>query len=466
MKPAITVMQELECHLRRAGITLQQFSEISGINPGTISAMLSGYRQISIHNLDLITEGMGLEQGSLYEIYLEECLRGVPMHWRRLGAFIRRCAELDKLDCLERLVQAVADRLAYMPLLFETAEQFFREGKRAAAALLYQCVAECEKYQHSERLALSRYRLFTIHLGEDQEENLRAAVLFEDYVERLDEGIQLNAVKDLADVYASLHHWDRVQSLAEKLEQKAAIQYHHRVNRKRKEATDKGASRSELFYLLYGYLLKANVCDARQEYERALEYVALYRGGALHGIEVESEEEQRVVKQFQEWGQANAYLYRLMSGEVKVLAEYAEWIAANTPEIVPAMYRILQAANRFELIVDPLLDRFRAHLTYTERSSRLGQYNTQIVADQYVRYLSELSHYYFRTRRYEMGFRRLLEGMGLALRFNHESMMIRCARLFEQFRHEASGEVQEQYKYLFCEVEKSYEKKSVVVDRV
>ncbi|MNO97181.1 hypothetical protein D3C76_888780 [compost metagenome] len=466
MKPATTVRQELESYLRRAGITLQHFSDNSGINPGTISAMLSGYRQISIHNLDLITDGMGLEQGSLYEIYLEECLRGVPMHWRRLGPFIQRCAELNKLDCLGRLVQAVADRLSYMPLLFETAEQFFREGKRAAAALLYQCVAECEKYQHSERLALSRYRLFTIRLGEDQQENLRAAVLFEDYVDRLDEGIQLDAVKDLADVYASLHHWDRVQSLAEKLEQKAAIQYQHRVNRRRKEAMDEGASRPELFYLLYAYLLKANVCDARQEYERALEYVSLYRGGALHGNGVESEDERRVVEQFQEWGRANAYLYRLMSGEVQVLGEYAECVAANAQEIVPAMYRILQATNRFELNVDHLLDRFRTHLTFKERSSRFGKYNAQIVADQYVRYLLELAHYYFRTWRYEMGIRRLFEGMELALRFNHESMLIRCARLFEKYRHEASGEVQEQYKYLFCEVEKSYEKKSVVVDRV
>lgn len=463
MKTATTVRQELEDYLERSGLTLQQFSEITGINPGTISAMLSGYRQISIHNLDLITEGMGLGEGAFYEIYLEECLRGVPLHWRRLGPFIRRCAELDKLDCLQRLVQAVADRLSYMPVLFETAEQFFREGKRAAAALLYQCVAECEKYQHSERLALSRYRLFTIHLGEDQEENLRAAVLFEDYVDRLDEGVQLDAVKDLADVYASLHRWDRVQSLAEKLEQKVAIQYHHRV--KRKEAIDKGASRPELFYLLYAYLLKANVCDARQEYARALEYVAVYIGGALHGIAVNDEEEQRVVEQFQEWGRANAYVYRLMLGEVQVLAEYSEWVAANVQEVVPAMYRILQAANQFELNVDHLLDRFRAHLTYKERPCRFGKYNAQIMADQYVRYLWELAHYYFRTRRYEMGFRPLFEGMELALRFNHESMLIRCARLFEQFRHEASGEVQKKYKNLFCEVEKSYEKKSVAMDR-
>ncbi|EES74477.1 helix-turn-helix domain-containing protein [Paenibacillus sp. MB22_1] len=465
MKPATTVRQELESYLIWSGLTRQQFSEMTGINQGTISAILSGYRQISIHNLDLITEGMGLEEGALYEIYLEECLRGMPLHWRRLGPFIRRCAELNKLGCLKRLVQAVADRLSYMPVLFEMAEQFFREGKRKAAALLYQCVAECEKYQHSERLALSRYRLFTIHLGEDQEENLRAAVLFEDYVDRLDEGVQLDALKDLADVYASLHRWDRVESLAEKLEQKATIQYRHRVNRKRKEAMDKGASRTELFYLLYAYLLRANVCDARQEYARALEYVTLYSGGALHGIDVKDEEEQRVVEQFQEWGRANAYVYRLMSGDIQVLADYTEWVASHVQEVVPAMYRILQAANQFELNVDHLLERFGAHLTYKERSCRFGHYNTQIVADQYVRYLWELAQYEFRTRRVEMGVRQLFEGMELALRFNHESMLIRYARLFEQFRHEASREVQEKYKYLFCEVEKSYEIKSIIVDR-
>ncbi|MGG6313669.1 helix-turn-helix domain-containing protein [Paenibacillus macerans] len=466
MKPATTVRQELEDYLRRTELTLQQFSEISGINPGTISSMLSGQRQISMHNLDLITEGMGLGDGSLYEVYLEDCLFGAPPDWRRMGPFLRRCAELDKLDCLERLVQAVADHLAYMPLLLETAEQFFREGKRRAAAILYNCVAECEKYQHSERLALSRYRLFTIGLGDDQEENLRVAALFEEYVDRLEEGHQLDALKDLADVYASLHRWDRVQSLAEKLEQKAAIQYHHRVKRKRKEV-GKGASRPELFYLMYAYLLMANVCDAHQEYARALEYVGLYNGSDSYGIEKWSEEERRIAEQFREWGRANTHLYRLMSGEVRALADYAACLAANAHETVPGMYRILQAANQFQLNVDHLLERFRGQLAYRDRMCRFGKYNSQIVADQYVRYLSELAQYDLYTQRYELGFRHLFESLELALRFNHETMLIHCVRLFEQFRHKASGECQEQYKNLLCEVQKNHEKKrSFVVDHV
>lgn len=467
MKHATTVSQQLEDYLRRTGLTLYQFSELSGINRGTISAILNGRRQISIQNLDRITKGMGMKEGSLYEVYLEDCLLVGPPDWRRLGPFMWRCANLDKLDCLERLVQAVADHLAYMPLLFDTAEQFFRKGKRGAAALLYGCVAECEKYQHSERLAVSRYRLFTIGLGDNQEENLSAAVFFEEFVDRLDEANQLNALKDLADVYASLHRWDRVHSIAEKLEQKATIQYHQHLNRKRKMEDQKRELRPELFYLLYAYLLMANVFDARQEYARALKYVDLYGGGHLQGIGKWGEEERRIVEQFREWGKANAYLYRLMSGEIEVLADYAECIAANVHEIVPAMYRILQAANRFHLNVDDLLNRFQEHLDYKDRISRFGKYNAQIVTDQYVRFLSELAFYYLHTQRYESGFHYLFQSLELALRLNHESMLIDCVRMFEKFRHKASEESQEQYKNLLCEVQRNHEKKrSFAVDGV
>lgn len=464
MEPETTVRQQLKDYLSGAGLTLQQFSDICGINAGTVSAMLRGHRQISTHNLDCLTMGMGLEEGSLYEAYLEDCLLNSPPDWRRVRPYIHRCAELDKLDCLERLVRALADHLAYIPLLFDTAEQLWKEKKMAAAALLYLCVAECEKYQHSERLALSRYRLFKIELGNDQERNLRAAAWFEEYIDRLDESNQLDAIKDLADVYASLHWWDRVQLLAEKLEQKASIQRRHRPKRKREEV-ERGPSRELLFYLLYAYLLMANVCDAHQEYKRALQYVYLYTNVESLGIEPLTEAEQQVVKQFHRWGQGNACLYRLMSGEVEALAGYVEYVAQHTEESIPAMYRILQAANRFGLNVDGLLEHFGASLMFEERDSRLGTYNAQIAVDQYIRYVSELSHYHLRARRYESGFRYLLEGLEMAIRYNHESMLIHCVRLFERFRHGASESRLKKYKKILCEVQTNEEKKFFVAKR-
>lgn len=462
MEPVPKVSQQLKDYLSGAEVTLKQFSDICGINAGTLSAMLSGQRQISMHNLDLLTRGMELAEGSLYEVYLEDCLLGSSLDWRRMGPFILRCAELDKLDCLERLVHALADHLAYIPLLFDTAELLWNEGKLGAAAVLYLCVAQCEKYQHSERLALCRYRLFTMELGNDQESNLRAAAWFEEYVERLDEYYQLAAVKDLADVYASLHRWDRVQFLAEKLEHKSSIQYRHRLKRKHGENVEDRSSREQLFYLLYAYLLMANVCDAHQEYERALQYVNLYSNVELLGIGELDEAEQQVVEQFHQWGKGNACLYRLMSGQIEVLANYAEYIEHHAEERLPAMYRILQAANQFGLNVDHLLERYGTNLLFEERSSSLGNYNAQIVANQYIRYAWELSLYHLGAGRYESGFRHLLEGLELAIRYSHESMLIQCVRLFEQYRQEAAESRREQYKNLLCGVKRDEETKLLV----
>ena len=51
------------------------------------------------------------------------------------------------------------ENITYAPMLFEMAESFYNEKYNATAAL-YECVAESEKFQHSERLALCHYRLF------------------------------------------------------------------------------------------------------------------------------------------------------------------------------------------------------------------------------------------------------------------------------------------------------------------
>ncbi|WP_340007176.1 helix-turn-helix transcriptional regulator [Paenibacillus sp. FSL K6-0276] len=200
----MTIRAELADYLKKHGTTINQFAEVSKVNSGTISNIINGNRPIAMQQLDRITEGMGLEEGSYYDLYVDECFVHSNPNWRRLRPFLSRCAELDKLECIARVVGIMMDSLSYMPSLFDTAEDFFVQGKHEAAAMLYQSVAESEKYQHSERLALCQYRLFTIALGEDQDANLRAAVQFEGFVNRLDEVDQLNALKDLANTYSAL----------------------------------------------------------------------------------------------------------------------------------------------------------------------------------------------------------------------------------------------------------------------
>ena len=75
------------------------------------------------------------------------------------------------------------DNLSYIPLLFDVAEEFYQAGKSKPAILLYENIAESEKMQHSERLALCQYRLFRLGLTNDQHRNLIIASRFEYYVD-------------------------------------------------------------------------------------------------------------------------------------------------------------------------------------------------------------------------------------------------------------------------------------------
>ncbi|KOS00942.1 DNA-binding protein, partial [Paenibacillus polymyxa] len=155
-----------------------------------------------------------LPEGHFYDLFIENYIIDHPPNMRRIEPFLFRCADLDKLNAIRRVVGAIMDNLLYSPKLFEIAGELLAQGRHAAALLLYEGVAEAEKYQHSERLAVCQYRIFTIQVGDDQSRNLKAATLFEPFVERLDEIEQLDALKDLANVYRSLRKWDKVEEVA------------------------------------------------------------------------------------------------------------------------------------------------------------------------------------------------------------------------------------------------------------
>ncbi len=141
-----TIRAELDRYLKEEGLSLIQFGHIAGMNRGAVSAIVSGNKSMSVNQLDLITEAMGLPEGHFYDLFIDNYIIDLQPNMRRIEPFLYRCAELDKL-------------------------------------LLYEGVAEVEKYQHSERLAICHYRIFTIQVGDDQKRNLRAATIFKVFVE-------------------------------------------------------------------------------------------------------------------------------------------------------------------------------------------------------------------------------------------------------------------------------------------
>lgn len=369
-----------------------------------------------MQQLDRITSGMELPEGALYELYVEECFRYSP-NWRRLRPFLYRCAELDKLDCIHKIVQLMMDSLIYLPLLFDTAEDWYQQGNESAAAIIYECVAESEKYQHSERLALCQYRLFSISVGSNQQLNLQAATKFEGFVERLDEIDQLDALKDLANIYAALGRWGKVDEIAEKMGRKASILYRNKYQTSRRRVLHKEPKKPLFLYIIYSYLLRSGVSDARGEYEQALSYVSLYSD--LDWVVEDSEEARQIIAQYKMWATANRYMYKLMMGDVEVLPEYVAYIEVRPDEILPALYKILQAANRFGLDIDSVLKKFEQQISeFATGKGLTGTYNEQVASDRYIRFVIELAIYHLNKQRYEVVVDYLLEGLRAATRIN------------------------------------------------
>ncbi len=459
LEPASTILTELEDYMKREALTISKFAARSGMNSGTLSNVIQGHRPIAMQQLDRITIAMDLPEGYFYELYVDNYIINGAPDWRRIGPLLQRCAELNKLDCIHRVVQHIMDKLIYSPMLFDTAEELFNQGSRAAAALIYESVAEGERFQHSERLALCRYRLFTIGLSESQDANLHAANQFEPYVERLDEADQLDALKHLADVFASMHRWEKVDELAELLGQKASLQYKQTT---KKESTQKQPTRPLIYYILYAHLLRSLVSDELGNYDNALYHASLYSDMSWVNTPY-SQEEQRVMEQFQEWATANMYLYRLMAGQVEVLPEYIHYVETKEDEIFPALFKIMQAANRYGFNVDDILERFKDHLSYREQHSRLGKFNQQLTGDRYTRFLTELAIYHLSRNKFEFGFHYLLESLESSVTIRNDTNIVKCVGLFEKHRVSASPEVIQRYTNSISEVQKINEEKDGII---
>ncbi|QUL52145.1 helix-turn-helix transcriptional regulator [Paenibacillus tritici] len=441
------------------------FAELSGINSGTLSRILKGNHPISMAQLVAITAGMKLPEDYFFEDYIDECFSFV-VSMRRIRPFIFRSAELERLDCLEQVVNRLLEDLSYASVLFEFAEHFYWDNKRQAARILYQGVSEAEKYQHSERLALCQYRIFRIEIEEqeDLEEKLCAAAQFELYVNRLDAADQLDALKQLMHIYGLVHKWTKVDELAKEMHSIASVQYE--LEGRRSDTIEEGLKCPEqpfYYYILYAYLARSKTSEACGDYERALSFVQLY-ANAEHWVQENDEQSRQIIAQFTDWAVANTYLYRLMSGELDVIHEYADYIALQENEIFVAVRYILQAANVFKLNVDSILERFAPYIPYQSNKREFGDYKQAILQESYAQFLIDLAIYLFNhSKSKEQALNTLLKGLEISITINSSKNILVCMTLYEQYREFADQELQERFKNLSSEVYQLNAKKSLIL---
>ncbi|KAF6637725.1 helix-turn-helix transcriptional regulator [Paenibacillus sp. EKM208P] len=456
MKHTPTISAEFEDYLKQNDMTLSQFAEYSGVHQRTLSNWITQHRPISVQQLDRITVAMDLPEGYFYDLYIENYIIDLSPNFRRIEPLLYRCAELDKLDAIRRMVGHIMDNPLYATRLFDVAEALFEQGRHAAALPLYENVAEVEKYQHSERLATCQYRIFSIQVGDDQSRNLKAATLFEPFVERLDEIDQLDALKDLANVYRSLRLWDRLDVTARKMRDKAEIQYtiEHQQKKRKPAEIEKRLSRPLFVYITYSDLLCASVYEAKGDYEQALEYTYAYAN--LDWVKETDEETLHWMKLFQDWAEGNIYTYKLLSGDISVLNNYVEYIAASSDAsekvMVTKLLNIMMAANRYQVDVDDLLQQFETEIdSITQQQLSADMYTHQVVPEQSTRFKYELAKYYLNKGNYSYGFKYLLDVLSKSLVINKEAFFISCIKLFEQFKQFADFRLCTKYESLVRE---------------
>ncbi|MEC0233002.1 transcriptional regulator [Paenibacillus kribbensis] len=464
MKHTPTIRTELDRYLKQEGLSLIQFGHIAGMNRGIVSSIVTGNKSMSVNQLDRITEAMGLPEGHFYDLFIENYIIDIPPNMRRIEPFLYRCAELDKLDAIRRVVGAIMDNLLYTPKLFDIAEALLAQGRHAAALILYENIAETEKYQHSERLAVCHYRIFTIRIGDDQSRNFRSATILEAFVERLDEIDQIDALKDLANVYRSLRKWDKVDEMARKMRGKAEVQYSLNYNKKRKHREHEKKTRGPLFgYIAYADLLCASVCEARGDYEQALQYTYAYAD--LDWVKETDEDTKYWINLFKGWAEGNTYVNKLLSGDTSVLPEYVEYIAvtstANNNENLSKLLNVMIAANRYGIDVDDVLLHFETDInSFSELPASTDIYTQQVIPDYFAWFGYEMAHYYLHRGVYIDGFKYLMNAMVQANILNNETYFINCMGLFLHFQNYAVPETKAEFLNLIEKVWLSNVKKN------
>lgn len=453
-----SVLQHIVDFMSQENMNLRKLASTSDINAGTLSSILNKNKTLTVDHLDRLTKVMNYPEGYFYEQYIKDHLSQTIPNWRRFKPFLYRCADLDKLDCIKQVISFLMDNLMYSPLLFDVAEDLYQQNKRKAAELLFENVALSERQQHSERLAFCQYRLFLIRLGTNQEKNYKTAILFEPYIERLDELDQLDALRDLGNIYRTLNQWDKVEVIANRLSLLAKTLYF--TARPVMIQKNSKPSRPLFTYIALSNLFHADACDARRDYRQALQYTSYYAD--LSWVKEDDDNTRHWKNVFLEWAQANTYVNKLMCGDASILPEYVAYIEKEQDELVAALFNIMEAANRYHINVDHILKQFESDIaTYVNENKTVDIYKNHYSTNLYPLLLHNLAYYYLKRENYTTGFVFLLKGLEKSAFINNKKCMLKCMGLFEQYRDLASSEALINYKTIIKGVYENEEKNPV-----
>lgn len=441
MKHSTTIRSELGDFIKRHETTIQAFSQISGVNGGTLSAILSGSRPIAVSQLDRITAAMGLPEGEYYDLYAYEYITGLAPHWRRLRPFLLRCAELGKEGVIDRVISNLVDNLDHIPEIFDTAEILFERGHYRASAILYECVTECEKYCHSERLAISQFRLFEI--GRKEKPALTDPLIqFLPYRNRLPEAYALDGLLLLAEAFYEFGRWKDVITYARELF--ALVDAIYQAKYDVLQLDSYTMKHPLVYYYGQACLLESASYEQLMEYDKALERIDGYEN--LEWCTKMDAAGHQAVHDFRRYAQVNRLKIEVKKGNRTVIKEYAALLKEHPQEALEGLITLLTSALHYQYSIDDVLQQFQDvinHLKsspYTCDTRSHGAYTP----NRCPLFFYSFAVYCFQKERNSQGIDNIVHGLEASLLLRDKEMMIQCMALFELYRQYANRGQQEQ----------------------
>ncbi|OAB42799.1 hypothetical protein [Paenibacillus glacialis] len=450
MSPATTIRAEIINHLERFGHSFSSFGQATGINKGVISAILNKNppKPISVRQIDLITKALGFEEGALYDLFVEECFANEKPNGRRIGSFLIRCSELGKEDTIAQVLNRLMENLTYLTLVFSLAEKLYTSGQTKESIIYYKCVAEHERYQHSERLAISQYRIFRASIGLDAERNMEVALQFALYCKRLPESYQLDALSQISNIYYAMNKWDKVEQYTDELIvlSNIVLQSEKRRTIGKRPIEHLITEKPLVYYYGYGYLLKGVVLEHQGRYEEGMAAVSLYAD--LSWIDGLDQQGRVWMEKFQMWAVANTYTLQILMGNVSILPEYTQLLQDNPKEVLPGLSTIIKSANQHGFLVDDILEKFKDAIQGYQRdllSKLCNGYEDVFNRLRYANLCYQIAIYQFDNKKYREGMKFIFQSLTIYANINKKKEIIDSMSLFEKYRSCALQEELEEY---------------------
>ncbi len=452
-----TIRLEIEKGIRQRGHSLSSFGKLAGINRGIISGILNGNppKSISIRQLDLMAEALGHEEGWMYEYYVDECFINEKADWRRIKAFLLRCTEIGRYDCIQAVLDRLMEDLSNTISVFGLAEELYEEGKVKESIPFYECVIENEKHQHSERLAIAHYRVFRASVSENTEESFRAVIRFEPYKNRLPENFMLDALLQLANVYYLIHEWKMMERCADELRSLLSTVYKISEDAKNSDIIwPTSTDRHPVVYYGQSYLIKSVALENLGKYEEAKTYILGYAD--LSWFPNLDEVGLNAVNNFKIAAIANMHNMDLLMGNTTKLNEYVNFLENHPNEIFASMITIIESANKYGLDIDHILNKFSFDPDSPINFDH-GYYNksTHMIHTCMIQY--RLALYHFFKERYAVSIVFILRSIELSIKIENKNRILDCVSLFEQLKEYANASQLDAYHQLIKGVNEDVE---------